>query len=496
MPDYAVVLSDVHIGNDANTCWYQSTVHEPYLVAALDWVVDNAESVKEVVLLGDLVDTWTYPPSTPPPSMADIIAANPNVLGAEGALARVVNAVPKASFLRGNHDAPLTQADMTALQQSVGQVDEIEGPLHVLTGSTGARTVFSHGHYWTMFNAPDNAAPWGDDMPVGHFVTRAFSYMMANRLQAGETVADLANMGYPNGPNLIQFLSSLGPNTSPDIAGLLLDYVSTAAGMPPATPVVLPNGASTTITQAKQIYADLFTNWVAQENGSTQNAARAAKADDSGEALAWFAQRLAIQESADLVVMGHTHTPVGGLTVAPINYVNSGFGCASVPDNPPKLFTFAVVDLNAAAAEIFMVRQGDYAIDKAGAAPLPSVVLGAFMDFSCYVRILNRSEAPLTLNRSSAAHGYWVVPPPETIPAGGRGDAWLQDYTGPQGSEGAFSYQGGGDFSVSCPTGLSTNTASGAGGNFVARSGSGAWSAPGTVPTWGHPLEVTFTVGG
>ena len=56
----AVVISDVHIGTNAATNWYQRTVHEPYLVAALDWVVANAASIRELVLLGDLVDFWTY----------------------------------------------------------------------------------------------------------------------------------------------------------------------------------------------------------------------------------------------------------------------------------------------------------------------------------------------------------------------------------------------------------------------------------------------------
>ncbi len=50
--------------------------------------------LREVILLGDLVDTWTYAPSVTPPTMAEIIAANENVLGASGALANVVKAVP------------------------------------------------------------------------------------------------------------------------------------------------------------------------------------------------------------------------------------------------------------------------------------------------------------------------------------------------------------------------------------------------------------------
>jgi UDP-2,3-diacylglucosamine pyrophosphatase LpxH len=493
--DHAVVLSDVHIGNNAPTCWYQTSVHEPYLIAALDWVVQNAGMFQEVLLLGDLVDTWTYPPSVQPPSMADIIAANPNTLGPNGALARVVKAVPKVTFLLGNHDGTLTPADITALQDSVGPVELVD-PVRVLTGTSGARTAFSHGHLWTMFNAPDDRAPWGDSLPVGHFVTRAFSYMMANRLQPGQTVADLSNMGYPNGFDIWQFLSSLNFNLSPDIAALLLDYVSTVAQMPESLPVVLPNGQTTTVTAAKQIYANLFTRWVQMENGSITNAARAALADGSGNYLAWFAQRLAIQESADLVVMGHTHTPIGGLTIAPVNYVNSGFECATVPDNPPHLFTFTVVDLEAASAQIMMVNHGDYAIGVAPAAALPSVVLPPAMDFSCYVRILNRTGGPLTLSGVSAGNGYWVVPPPQVIPPGGRGDAWLQDYAGAHGSDGKFSYQGGGSFSVDCPTGIWPNSVSGAGGNFVARSGSGDWGGRGSVPSWGHPLQVIFTVGG
>ena len=89
-----------------------------------------------------------------------------------------------------------------------------------------------------------------------------------------------------------------------------------------------------------------------------------------------------------------------------------------------------------------------------------------------------------------------VPPPPQTIPAGGRGDGWLQDYYGGSGSVGTFSYQGAGDFSVSCPTGVAKNTVSGAGGNFVARSAAGDWSSKGIFPAYGHPLQVIFTVGG
>src|SRR4051812_45274339 len=136
---HAAVLSDLHIGTNANTCWYQSSVHEPYLVAALEWVDQNAGMFQEVVLLGDLVDMWTYPPAVRPPSISDIISANPNVLGPEGALAKVVEAVPKVTLLLGNHDGTLTQADIAVLQDAVGTIELVD-PVHVLTGTSGART--------------------------------------------------------------------------------------------------------------------------------------------------------------------------------------------------------------------------------------------------------------------------------------------------------------------------------------------------------------------
>ena len=265
--------------------------------------------------------------------------------------------------------------------------------------------------------------------------------------------------------------------------------------MPQAEPILLPGREHHDRGRQADLRRSLHP-LQPKENGSVLNAARAALADDSGNYLAWFAQRLAIQQNADLVVMGHTHTPIGGLTVSPINYYNSGFECVAVPDNPPKEFTFTIVDLESASAELMQVQHGDYAISVAPVPALPSVVLPPAIDFSCYVRILNHGSEPLTLTGSSATN-YWVVPP-QTIPAGGRGDGWLQDDSGLHGSEGTFTYSQGGtplQFSVSCPTGLSRNTASGAGQNFVARSGSGDWGLRGQVPTAGHPLQVLFTVG-
>ena len=75
-----VVLSDIHIGTNAPTVWYQQKYHEPYLATVLDDVIKNASEIKELILLGDVVDFWTYPPDEPPPIFDAIMAANPNIL--------------------------------------------------------------------------------------------------------------------------------------------------------------------------------------------------------------------------------------------------------------------------------------------------------------------------------------------------------------------------------------------------------------------------------
>src|ERR1700682_731847 len=78
---YAVARSEVHIGNGTPTCWYQARLHEPQLSALFAWILANRDNIREVILLGDVFEFWTYPPAMRPPSMRDIILANPGMRG-------------------------------------------------------------------------------------------------------------------------------------------------------------------------------------------------------------------------------------------------------------------------------------------------------------------------------------------------------------------------------------------------------------------------------
>ena len=434
---YAVVLSDVHIGNGAPTCWYQSAVHERQLTEALAWILARREVIREVVLLGDLFDVWTYPPSQRPPSMGEIIAANRTLLGSSGPLAAVVRALPgQVRLLLGNHDGSLTRADIDTLNRSLGgdasrgeRIELIEAPWRVVTGASGARTVFSHGHHWCMFNAPDARSRW-NTIPVGHFVTRAIGYQLSRTLRPGETAADRRNSGNPNGVDLGAALASW--NRRDDLAAFLLSYICRVTGMPQTERIVMPDGSTTTVREAMRVFDGLFTKWVRRE-GRALDAMRAAAADWRGEDLAWFAQRLALRTASDLAVMGHTHAPVGGLTVSPANYVNSGYECVARPDAPGKQFTFTQVDLE--TRDRAGARRDQRGLWRRPARRrMPSVIRRPWMDYSCYARIENRSDRPLRLVRASKdADSYWVVPPPPWIQPRSRADIWVQDSIGTEG---------------------------------------------------------------
>ncbi len=276
-----------------------------------------------------------------PPSMGDIIAANRSLLGPRGPLAAVVRALPgRVRMLLGNHDGSLTRADIDRAQplarrRSLPRASGSSSsrrPWRVVTGASGARTVFTHGHHWCMFNAPDARSRWGT-IPVGHFVTRAIGYQLSRTLRPGETAADRRNSGNPNGVDLARpSRAGTGATISPRSCSRTSAGIT---GMPQTERIVMPDGSATTAQDAMRVFAGLFTQWVARE-GRPLDALRAAAADWRGEDLAWFAQRLALQTASDLAVMGHTHVPVGGLTVSPANYVNSGYECVARPDAPAQ----------------------------------------------------------------------------------------------------------------------------------------------------------------
>jgi len=492
-----LAISDVHIGDNSPTVWYQQKYHEPYLSALLDHVIANAADVRELVILGDFVDFWTYPPERKPPSFTEIAAANPNILGPGGKLSAVLDALDgRVTYVPGNHDMTITQADLDQIGNRRHQIrlhtEENYFPL-----GTDRRILMAHGHRWTMFNCPDAATRLAP-LPVGHFATRSFCHMLTRKLKPGQTVADLVDQGQPNGVDFAGMLRSLDAIDG-TVVELAVTYASNTMGLAMDAPIVLPSGDTTTLAEARTIYRDLWASWERAGGGGRDGeleAAKAAAADiDNGTYLAWFAQRAGLQNGADLVVYGHTHEAVRGLKDGFIDYLNTGFDCASMPDMPKRHFTFAEIDADTLHGQIMQVTS-DMRVIPYDRAKVDTITPGPTFDFSTYVTVDNSAgAADLVLSDFKAKEGHFVVPPPARIPRGQVARFWIQDYPGGGGSAGTATYQGGGaplTLTFACPTGVSSNSAAGA--SFRAKTASGdPYGASDHVPTLGHPLFVQFT---
>jgi len=503
MKNKIIVLSDIHIGDNSPTCWYQKSVHEPYLLAILDWVVANAANVSELVLAGDVVDTWTYPFNVQPPGFATIASKNPNVFGLQGGLAKALDALGGAvTYIPGNHDMMVTEADVASVKSPGGHHLRFAGKNYNPGGDS--RILVMHGNDFTMFNAPDLTTKWAP-LPVGHFVTRTIATYWQSHLPTGKNVSDLKDQGYPNGIDSLSIIQNVLKNLSVSVSAALIDGIAGKEDVSESLPIILANGSTTTLTEVKAVYNQLFSRWVAENGGGEDGllvATKAALADYDASYMGWFAQRQAFSSNAQVVVMGHTHAPISGLTGSLVSYINSGFECPSTADMPNKAISFAVVDKDSLATEIEQVvhqANGSFAIIPCP-APNTSIVIAPFMDFSCYVIIDNsQNNQNLTLASSHVGHGHFVNLPLH-IAAKSHLTLWLQDYPNlvpPHGSDAAVVYRADDGtnyvFNFDCPTGIYPNSCSG-GSSFQAKAGDGAWLPPGQVPQKGHPLFVNFKV--
>lgn len=501
-----VVISDVHIGMGTPTVWFQPSVHDAYLKGICDWIIANAADVQEVVLLGDFFDQWTVPCDEQPPSIEAIIKANPQIFGPTGYLCQVLDALRgNVTFGPGNHDMWASANDMSFIASAAGHSPKFfEGGTYRPPMPDGGQKniALAHGHEYTMFNAVDDASPWGG-LPVGHFVTRMVASQMKRTLKPGQTVADLAGQGSPDGLDYTSIVKGAWARGDVNVVEALLDSVAAQTGTPKDQMFVLADGSSVSLAQVQSQYQGLFSQWQAKEGGGTQgtiNAWKSVLADAQGYYMGFFGQRKAFEQSAEVVVFGHTHIPQSGLETTMVNYANSGFECASIPDMPPggtQATTFIVIDGSTLEVSVMQCAQNGTQIAPINVGPVQAVPVG--IDDSCYVKIINNGAEDLILKDQTAAHGYFAAPLPATIPAGEFGLVWLQDYAGGAGSQGSVTYSpaGGGPdqvFTFTCPLLLIYSNACSGGTSFRTKSGSGVWGAPGVVAKSGHPFYVEFTV--
>ncbi|WP_428606623.1 metallophosphoesterase [Sedimenticola sp.] len=377
-----IILSDIHIGTNEPTNWYQSSIHQPYLVAALDYVIANSAGISELVLLGDLVDFWTYlPDQTPPdfyndlPSVKTIVGANPGIFGfnkpaSMGPLAKASVMVDKCVFIPGNHDMTMTQ-DM--LNKIFGAKITLEkagfyspmGDKHI---------VCTHGHDFSMMCAPDfEKANALSPLPIGYYATRAGAYYANQQLKKSgkKNVAELPNTGEPSGVNFTDadYADIVAYAATHSVGAGIADAIYKVTGFGWDSTITLPHVAGhswpkiTTLDKAGSNFSDLFDTWKNKTSPNGEKlgytgAWKALKDPDVDNNLAPYAKEIAQSSLSKIVVMGHTHVPLDGKSAlqelktesgSNFIYANSGFNCPSVPDMNntanPKHPTFIEIEV-------------------------------------------------------------------------------------------------------------------------------------------------------
>lgn len=367
-----VIISDIHIGDNSPTNWFQSSVHPPFLGKVLEYVRDNTDTIEELIILGDLVDQWMYTPTERPPSLVEIKAANPGIFGGEvsgqtvtGSLIETVDALDaaggKTTYITGNHDMFITPEEVS---RTISPKIQTNSGFRVYTPDAGqGQIVCTHGHVFSLFNAQDykNYPKNFKGLSLAHFISRLGARWAAQELkkEGKENSAQLPDTGDPVGwrfdaEAIIGLLESLLEDKD-HISQLIMNALSEATGKVDDS-FILMNGSKEKLRIVEEIYKPLYKAY--PDSTKTPDltvpfgdlpSLFALSGTDMENKIDHFGKELA--EKYPLILMGHTHVPVLHHDEFWFHkkaiYANSGFWCPSVPDmeNKGKYPTFVEVEI-------------------------------------------------------------------------------------------------------------------------------------------------------
>jgi UDP-2,3-diacylglucosamine pyrophosphatase LpxH len=321
--DRIVFISDVHIGQrnaDGSPAGWFYGMYEVYLTIIL-FKVSMDRRVRELVFLGDLFDTWMYPPEEKPQSVAEIVAAWSGSLFM-APLLKCIASLDAVYYIPGNHDMQVTQDDLSALSSGGKGIKLVTAAEYNAEKRLrcGAEFHVEHGNDGDFFNAPDDDHDSVQGLPFGYFVSRIVS--------AAEDfdVESVFRSAYAK-VLASDFVEKKGESAD-NRAGRLfvrffLDAVIAWANtkredgqkLGNSTVVVLPEGyTDVTIADVKQCYSSLLPQWL--ESRQTYMFAAAGKSGldryarkkfgEKGRFL-WVKRLFSCAPPELVVIMGHTH---------------------------------------------------------------------------------------------------------------------------------------------------------------------------------------------
>jgi UDP-2,3-diacylglucosamine pyrophosphatase LpxH len=368
-----IFLSDIHIGINDKTSWYQKTVHENNLKAILRYIQNNAQRIQDLVILGDWFDLWTYPPSDQPPQLMDIFNANQAVFSTQsdqsGDFITCLNSIQgDFHYINGNHDLTVSCDDINRCFENYGAKDrKIVGnpnPRENIIYKAGDIYAL-HGHEpYSLFCRPDDEDSRYEALPLGYFISRTVGKICEQKLDT-EHKANAALLPDSGNPVFsveaaafgLKHLVELASGKETFAQALLYALVDRTGMSPEKVEYTLYDGSTQTAPQAAELFSKL---------SITNEEDFHAMVNDATNTLSTPAAKLR-QAGHKVVIMGHTHVPElmkSGIADTRGIYANSGFNC---PDQPGmkdgKLFpTFIEVEKNGSGCSVHL-QKVDYPLE-------------------------------------------------------------------------------------------------------------------------------------
>lgn len=179
-----IFISDIHLGDVRSFAepnpYGRCLVNIDNLANFLNKQLESPE-VEEVVILGDLFDTWVIPTYEYPLTSFQAICKNQDNEPVITALTELADK-HKLTYIPGNHDNFLSTENQIDIQHfmetTFKHIRYIADPNGVYRNGA---IVGEHGHRYALFNAPNTLPAIPSFLPIGYFMSR----LEANRTCKG-----------------------------------------------------------------------------------------------------------------------------------------------------------------------------------------------------------------------------------------------------------------------------------------------------------------------
>lgn len=377
-----VVISDVHLGIDDSF-----TETKENRAALVDFLgeVKNSPNVKELVIAGDLLDGWFLPMDYQLPdsqeTFFDAIALNnKSVIDALNAI--IKEGKIKVTYVPGNHDLLLTQADIDRIFPGMKQArDNVQGLGLYVTGDN-SQIVIEHGHRYNFFCAPDQFSNreitnnTTSILPPGYFFTRmATSSVVEGHPASRNSVPDVTvNKNDPSQYEVFLYFKTwqqiildlpVSEQLTDKIIKTNIDGYTEDYALTDIIPYQNPTDGKLDMT----LYKGIQDTWEERQelNGvktliSTEDAIT--KVADSGFTdIQAKNQFFDVDASKRIVVFGHTHVArlltFSNLEGNKAIYANSGTWIDHEPGNPTMTFVVITPTKEDSAVQLVNLYQYD-----------------------------------------------------------------------------------------------------------------------------------------